>query len=123
LRTTVATALATLACVIPGLFLVVAWWLAMPALALGLSPRQALSRSYTLTNGHRWKLGLAFGVSLAPSLALGLALFFLNKRLPSGSPLLLITFGSATLRHAFGAPLYAMATLAYLRLSGARLPT
>jgi hypothetical protein len=121
--TYVATVLAALACIVPGLFLIVAWWLALPALALGLYPLQALSRSYSLTYGHRWKLALAMGVGLAPSVALGLAWFWLSLWLPPAAPRVLIAGGSAVLSHAFAAPLYAMATLAYLRLSGARLPS
>jgi hypothetical protein len=119
--TFVAMVLAALACVVPALFLLVAWWLAMPALALGLSPRQSLSRSYALTYGHRWKLALALGVGVVPIVVLDVAWFGFSRWFPPGASRVFLAGGLAVLRHAFGAPLYALPTMAYLRLSGARL--
>jgi hypothetical protein len=113
----------TVLLVAPGLFLLAAWSLAVPAMVLGKGPMQALSDSYDLTTAHRWKLLL---VNLVPSffslvagiVAMRLQLISFEWRLVPQALELVANMAA----HLVTAAQTAACTLAYLRLSGERLP-
>ena len=63
--------------VVPGLFLLVMWSVALPVCVLeGLGPTTSLSRSSALTKGHRWQI---FGIVLLVFIANGVVGFVLDK--------------------------------------------
>jgi hypothetical protein len=76
-------AAATLALIIPGLMLAIAWSVAVPVyIAEGLGLRACLGRSAALTKGHRWKI-----LGLFMMLGLVMILLTVAEKLTAGFPL------------------------------------
>jgi hypothetical protein len=74
LLVTLAMIPASLLLVVPAIILLVGWSVAIPAVvAEGLGPIRALSRSWALTRGHRWRVFAGFLVaSIAVAMVAGL---------------------------------------------------
>ncbi len=73
---TILSGLAFLACVIPGIWLSIAWSVAIPALLFeGIGPTKAMSRSFGLVRGRWWSV---FGVYVLSQLIAGVLRFIVG---------------------------------------------
>jgi len=105
------------ACVVPGLFLFTSWSLAPAAVMTGMGPLAALGRSHAITVRHRLPLFLAICVFYGVAAFVGLTRAVGLAEAPT-----VVRLAVGMLTPFFGAVLEALFLIAYLRLSGERLP-